>query len=156
MILSVKIWDQPIFTAAWELFLKKWSPCPVKQCRSRSECSWRSCLTRVYTVSIFWTHWCMIKPHCYNFRINEPIVTKPTKWHVRPAKTRISLGIRPVWSESSLSAWRKILSYTLSAQQDSDQTGWMSRLISLHWAHMPFCRFCHNAAQMCVCVCIWV
>ena len=30
------------------------------------------------------------------------IVTKPTKWHVRPAKTKISLGIRPVWSESSL------------------------------------------------------
>ena len=27
---------------------------------------------------------------------------------VRPAKTQISLGIRPVWSESSLSAWRKL------------------------------------------------
>ena len=24
------------------------------------------------------------------------LLTKPTKWHVRPAKTRISLGIRPV------------------------------------------------------------
>ena len=24
------------------------------------------------------------------------ITTKPTKWHVRPAKTQISLGIRPV------------------------------------------------------------
>ena len=29
---------------------------------------------------------------------------KPTKWHVRPAKTQISLGIHPVWSESSLEA----------------------------------------------------
>ena len=27
---------------------------------------------------------------------------KPTKWHVRPAKTQISLGIRPGWSESSI------------------------------------------------------
>ena len=36
------------------------------------------------------------------------LMTKPTKWHVRPAKTQISLGIRPVWSESSLSAWRKL------------------------------------------------
>ena len=27
---------------------------------------------------------------------------------VRPAKTQISLGMRPVWSESSLSAWRKL------------------------------------------------
>ena len=29
-------------------------------------------------------------------------MTKPTNWHVRPAKTQISPGIRPVWSESSL------------------------------------------------------
>ena len=27
------------------------------------------------------------------------IVTKPTKWHVRPVKTQISLGICPGWSE---------------------------------------------------------
>ena len=32
------------------------------------------------------------------------LVTKPTKWHVHPAKTQISLGIRPGWSESSLGA----------------------------------------------------
>ena len=32
------------------------------------------------------------------------LVRKPTKWHVRPTKTQISLGIRPVSSESSLSA----------------------------------------------------
>ena len=31
-------------------------------------------------------------------------MTKSTKWHVRTAKTQISLGIRPGWSESSLSA----------------------------------------------------
>ena len=31
-------------------------------------------------------------------------MTKPTKWYVHPAKTQISLGIRPVWSESSLCA----------------------------------------------------
>ena len=29
-------------------------------------------------------------------------MTKPTKWPLRPAKTQISLGICPVWSESSL------------------------------------------------------
>ena len=33
-------------------------------------------------------------------------MTKPTKWHVRQAKTQFS--IRPVWSESPLSAWRKL------------------------------------------------
>ena len=26
------------------------------------------------------------------------LMTKLTKWHVRPAKTQISLGIHPVWS----------------------------------------------------------
>ena len=34
-------------------------------------------------------------------------MTKPTKWPVLPLKTLISLGVRPVWSESLLSAWRK-------------------------------------------------
>ena len=32
------------------------------------------------------------------------LITKPTKWHVRPVKIQISLGIRTVWSESSLFA----------------------------------------------------
>ena len=37
--------------------------------------------------------------------------------HKRPAKIQINLGIRPVWSESSLSAWRKLGS------------------LASHWAH---------------------
>ena len=59
------------------------------------------------------------------------LVIKPTKWHVRPAKTLISLGICPVWSESSLSAWRKrgSLATQWAHSEDSDQTGWMPRLI---------------------------
>ena len=58
-------------------------------------------------------------------------MSKPTKWHVHPAKTQISLGIRPVWSESSLSAWRKLgsLATHWAHSEDSDQTGQMSRLI---------------------------
>ena len=32
---------------------------------------------------------------------NEPQHDKTNKMSVRPAKTQISLGIRPVWSESS-------------------------------------------------------
>ena len=59
------------------------------------------------------------------------LLTKPTKWHVCPAKTQISLGIRPVWSESSLSAWRKLESLAThwAHSEDSDQTGRMPRLI---------------------------
>ena len=33
---------------------------------------------------------------------------KTNKWPVRSTKTQISLSIRPVWSESSLSAWKKV------------------------------------------------
>ena len=53
---------------------------------------------------------------------------KPTKWLC--AQQRLSLGIRSVWSESSLSAWRKLGSLaTHSAHsEDSDQTGRMPRL----------------------------
>ena len=50
---------------------------------------------------------------------NEPPHDKTNNVVVRPAKTQISLCIHPVWSESSLSAWRKlgVLSYPLSAQR---------------------------------------
>ena len=47
-----------------------------------------------------------------NDRVTWPhylsLLTDKTKWPVRPAKTQISLGIRPDWSESSLSAWKKV------------------------------------------------
>ena len=59
------------------------------------------------------------------------LTTKPTKWHVRPAKIQISLGIRPVRSKSSLCAqWvAKGPSFVHADSEDSDQTGRMPRLI---------------------------
>ena len=50
---------------------------------------------------------------------------------VCPAKTQISLGIRPVWSESLLCAqWvAKDPIFLHADNEDSDQTGWMARLI---------------------------
>ena len=68
-------------------------------------------------------------------------MTKPTKWQVRPAKTQISLGIRPVWSDSSLGAhWvAKDPSFLHADGKDSDQTGQMPRLI---WVFAgPTCQF---------------
>ena len=68
-----------------------------------------------------------IQPKYFNM---SRLMSKPTKWHVRPAKTQISLGIRPVWSESSLSAWNLGPYATHWAHnEDSDQTGRMPRLI---------------------------
>ena len=59
------------------------------------------------------------------------LMTKPTKWPERPAKTQISLGIRPVWSASSLcTQWvAKDPSFLHADIEDSDQTGRMPRLI---------------------------
>ena len=56
---------------------------------------------------------------------------KPTKVPVRPAKTQLSLGIRPIWSESSLSAWRNFgsLATHWAHIEDSDQTGRMPKLV---------------------------
>ena len=50
---------------------------------------------------------------------------------VRPAKTQISLGIRPVWSESLLCAqWvAKDPIFLHADSEDSDQIGGMPRLI---------------------------
>ena len=46
------------------------------------------------------------------------LMTKPTKWHVHPAKTLISLGIPPVWSVFAVykkKAW--VISYPFNAQR---------------------------------------
>ena len=62
---------------------------------------------------------------------------KTNKMSVRQAKTQISLGIRPVWSESSLSAWRKLGSLATHSvySEDSDQNGRMPRLIWVFAGH---------------------
>ena len=61
----------------------------------------------------------------------EPPRNKTNKMTVRPTKTQISLGIRPVWSESSLCAhWvGKDPRFLHADNEDSDQTGRMPRLI---------------------------
>ena len=58
-------------------------------------------------------------------------------------KTKISLGIRPVLSESSLSAFRNFGSWTIKSalSEDNDQTK-----LSLRWAHRSFCLLCRAPA----------
>ena len=63
--------------------------------------------------------------------------TKPIKWYVRPAKTQISIGFRPVWSVFTVcmkKAW--VLSYPLSAQQRLIKlgrcSGWSVSSLSAH------------------------
>ena len=56
---------------------------------------------------------------------------KRTFWHVRQKKTQISLRIRAVWSEFSLSIWRDFASLTIqnAPSEESDQTAQTRRLI---------------------------
>ena len=70
-------------------------------------------------------------------KISEPRHDKTNKVTVRPAKTQISLGIRPVWSESSLCAqWVAMDPRFLHADsEDGDQTGRMPRLIWVFAEH---------------------
>ena len=72
----------------------------------------------------------------------EPPHDKTNKMTVRPAKTQISLGIRPVWSESSLCA-QCVAKDPNSLHADSEDSD-----LSLRWAHRPFYWFCHEAAHV--------
>ena len=75
--------------------------------------------------------WCILVAHVQNDTLFEPRHDKTNKMSVHPAKTQISLGIRPVWSESSLCAqWvAKDPRFIHADSEDSDQTGRMPRLI---------------------------
>ena len=69
---------------------------------------------------------------------------------MRLAKTQISLGICPVWSESSLFAWRNLGS---SATHWAHSEDWSDSADDkadprLRWAHRSFFRFCHTMAQI--------
>ena len=86
---------------------------------------------------------------------NAPRHDKTYNVAVRPAKTLISLGIRPVWSESSLCAqWvAKGPSFLHADSEDSDQTGrigcpgWSESSLGAH----SLCWFCHETAQILKC-----
>ena len=86
-------------------------------------------------------------------------MTKATKWSVRPVKSQISLGIRPVWSASSLSVASAQSDQSLRCPHENALDPWLSlertaktktdeNDLCLRWAHRSFCWFCHAAAQL--------
>ena len=80
----------------------------------------------------------------------EPRHDKTNEMSVCPAKTQISLGIRPVWSESSLCAqWvAKDPRFLHADSEDSDQTGRMPRLIWIFAGRTLILLGCHVGAHM--------
>ena len=79
----------------------------------------------------------------------EPRHEKPNKMSVRPAKTQISLVIRPVWSESSLCAqWVDKDQYVFIRTAKTliglgECPDWSESSLGAH----SFCWFCHVAAH---------
>ena len=86
----------------------------------------------------------------------EPRHYKTNKMTVRPAKTQFSLGIRPVWSESSLCAHLvdKDPSFLHADSEDSDQTGRMPSLIRVFVGRTLILLLlsCHGSFVL---VCVW-
>ena len=65
----------------------------------------------------------------------QPQHDKTHNWHVPPAKTQISLGIHPVWSESLLSVWRNLGSLATHWVDSEGWSDWADAQADLHWAH---------------------
>ena len=76
--------------------------------------------------------------HIFKVGFNKVEPRYKNKMTVRPAKTQISLGISPVWSESSLSTWRKLGSLATQWAHSEDWSDWADAQadLSLHWAHI--------------------
>ena len=71
-------------------------------------------------------------------KINEPWHDKTNKISVRPAKTQISLGIRPVWSESSLCIEWVAKDPSFLHVDSKDWSDWVDA--KAHLDAQPFCR----------------
>ena len=91
----------------------------------------------------FLQYWVYIQCNHFSQNLESQKINWAATWQnqqsvaVRPAKTQISLGICPVWSQSSLCAqWvAKDPSFLHADSKDSDQTGRMPRLIWVFAGH---------------------
>ena len=78
--------------------------------------------------------------------IYEPPHDKTNKMACAPSKD----SVRPVWSDSSLSLWRKLRSLATDWAHSEDWSDWTDAQddLSLRWAHRSFCWFCQEAAHI--------
>ena len=79
--------------------------------------------------------------------ILSPCMTTPTKRHVCPAKTQISICIRPGWLESSPCAqWTQ--PFFMRTVKTLIRLDYAQADRSLRWARMSFCCLYHEAAYL--------
>ena len=90
-----------------------------------------------------------IRPRKVPANTNEPPYDKTNKMILCPAKTKISRGIHPGWSVFAVRQWVAKQPSFLHADSEN-WSDWpdVQADLSPRWAHMPFCWFCHEAAQM--------
>ena len=91
---------------------------------------------------------CLLRLHGGEYMSHS--MSKPTKWPVRPAKTQISLGVCPVWSEFLLCAQWVAKDPRFLHADNEDWSDWVDAQadLCLRWAYRSFCWFCHSAAQL--------
>ena len=122
---------------------------------------WLACILSINCHRILPNHFCVHPWHVCMGRVRKwkkltndcdmsRLTTKPTKWHMRPAKTQISLGIHPVWSDSSLSASWVAKDLMILHADSEDWSDWADAQadLSIRWAHMPLCWFWREAAHI--------
>ena len=94
------------------------------------------------------SYWPQVYESIFVNRHTSRLMIKPTKGSVHPTKTPISLGIRPVWSESLLSAWRNRRSLATNWSHSEDWSDWMDAQadLSLLGTHVILLVLscCHN------------
>ena len=80
----------------------------------------------------------------------EPPRDKTNKMACVPSEDSDQLGHPPSLMRVFAVRIKKaqVLSYPLSAQRRLIRLGGCPADLSLRWAHMPFCWFCHEAAQL--------
>ena len=78
----------------------------------------------------------------------EPPHDKTNKMTVYPAKTQISLGIRPVWSVFAVRSMDSLGLNVSSCGEDWSDWADAQADQSLLWAQMPFCWFWHEVAHL--------
>ena len=79
--------------------------------------------------------------------LSRSMTKTKTKWHARLVKTQISLGIRPVWSESLLSGEEALAPcFVTHWVQSEDWLDWadVQADLSLRWVQTSFRWFSHD------------
>ena len=149
----------------WERLLSKYPQYPgmILVDWKMSKENYRN-LYRYEEMACFWSsmffdkswlsYWSAQQPKS-KFRTKWATSYKTNKMTVRPAKTQISLGISPDWSESLLCThWvAKDPSSLYADSEDSDQTGRMPRLIWVFAGHL--CHFIGFVMRRPTCI-VWL